>query len=315
MKQLASLYYLFYILSGGFRHYSYEYLFFVTNSSEEVSRLVETIHFTEYLLLILTLLLFVFPLQKILTAVFIGLTFSLDFYFQNWIRFESSFILVHSIPLFFFLHMLIKTEGNKNLLRKAATLFIAVGYVSSGFAKAFSGWWSPENLVIKEYFFQFNETLQVPILFSNYISELGSDTVWKLLDYLVLAFEFSFLLLFLTNTKKSKTVLFSLAVVFHLIVFCFLGISQFFMHPLAYLLCHKIRVYPINQQLLYYTKGAILLALFFLFIQNDFIIQFFQNSLSLSQYLYYELSLLVLTSSIWFAFLFKGFNFGGNENK
>lgn len=315
MKQLVSLYYLFYILSGGFRHYSYEYLFFITNSNEQVSRLVETIHFTEYLLLLLTATLFVFPLQRILTAVFIGLTFSLDFYFQNWIRFESSFILVHSIPLFFLLHTLIKTNANKNLLRKGATLFIAVGYVFSGFAKAFSGWWSPENLAIKKYFLQFNETFQVPTLVGNYSSELGSDTVWKLLDYLVLGFEFSFLLLFLTTTKKTKKVLFSLAVVFHLMVFCFFGIAQFFMYPIAYLLCFKIRFYPINQQLLYYTKGAILLALLFLFIQNDFIIQFFQNSLSLNQYLYYELSLLVITSSIWFAFLFKGFNFGGNENK
>jgi hypothetical protein len=229
------------------------------------------------------------------------------------VRFESSFILVHFAPLFF-LSPFLKTKNNRSLIRKIATLFIAVGFVSSFFAKAFSGWLSPDSLAIKSYFLEFYNSFNVPIIFGNQIIKISNDYVWKLFDYAALIFELSLLLLFFTNSIRLKKILFSLAVVFHICVYAFFGIGQFFLYPVLYLFCFKFQLHEKSNKRLEYFKGAILVALIFLFIQNNFLVQFFQNSLSLGQYLYFELGLLMITSGIWFSSLVQGFNFRGNEN-
>lgn len=313
MKKLAALYYLFYILSGGFRHFSYEFLFFEEQPITKEIWEFNLLHFAEYILLILASILFITSLNKVLTGLFFGLLLILDFYFQNWIRFESSFILMHFIPLFFLVFSFYKTGKQRNFVREAITLFVAVGYVSSFFAKAFSGWLSLENLVIKSYFLDFYNSFNIPILLGETLMKIENYAFWKSLDYTVLLFELSFLALFFSRSIRLKKILFILAVLFHILVYFFFGIGQFFLYPLVYLMCLPLSKFTLSDKAYTYFKCIVLIALFGLFLYNGFMVRFFQNSLSYFQYLYFEFSLLITTVGIFIFNILKGFKIENHE--
>src|SRR5688572_23659358 len=135
MKWFIGAFYLFYILSGGFRHYSFDFVFFTTVLGETTSAPLWVI-VSELTLMILAFLSILFPFQKYLHLAFFLLLFALDLFFQNMMSFMSCFVLPHAFPLFLFLFLHFRQKDRqRQLVLYSAMLFVAVGYLSSLISK------------------------------------------------------------------------------------------------------------------------------------------------------------------------------------
>ena len=305
MGNPISLYYLFYILSGGFRHFSFEYLFFTSTKNNISKDLFQVFEFGEYALFGLAFVLTIEPLQKSLNFLFFAGLLIFDFYFQNWIRFESSYILMHFFPLFIALCLQFnKLEKHKLRLKKAMLLFVSVGFVSSFTSKLISGWGNTQNMVLKNYFVEFYQGFSIPIFFGEFLIQIQNSLFWKSLDYVTLLFEGFFIVLFFTSSEKIVKWLFSIAVLFHVLVYVGLGIAQFYIYPLFYLFYFVVgKEYDFGNKfwkLIFVITSSLLL----LFICSGFNIQFFNLLLSINQYVYIEFIYLLITSLLWFTFIY-----------
>src|SRR5690606_22797086 len=104
MQIIRAIFYILFIINGGFRHFGFEYSFFskiyLNNYSSDLYLLITRGEVFVFILVILTL---IFNRIKWLDLVIFIILFILDAYFQNFIKFESSIILVHFVPLLFFL--------------------------------------------------------------------------------------------------------------------------------------------------------------------------------------------------------------------
>lgn len=304
MRPIISLYYLFYILSGGFRHFSFEYLFFTSTTNNISRELFQVFELGEYALFGLAFILTIRPLQKSLNFLFFVGLLIFDLYFQNWIRFESSYILIHFFPLFIALcFQLNKLEKQKLMLKKAMVLFVSVGFVSSFTSKLISGWGNTQNLVLKNYFTEFYQGFSIPIFFGEFLIKIQSGLFWKSLDYVTLLFEGLFIVLFFTSSEKIVKGLFSAAVLFHLLVYVGLGIAQFYIYPLFYLFYFTVgKEYGFGNNLRK-VIFIIFISLLLLFIYSGLNIQFFNLLLSINQYVYVEFIYLLITTLLWFTFI------------
>src|SRR5690606_21895352 len=144
-----------------------------------------------FILVILTL---IFNRIKWLDLVIFIILFILDAYFQNFIKFESSIILVHFVPLLFFLSSKIKDNKKTAYI---ILLFLSVGFSSSALSKILSGWLNWNDIVIYSYVVEFNKGYNLPSILGNILIDLHLPFYfWKMCDYITVFFQFSFLLLF-----------------------------------------------------------------------------------------------------------------------
>lgn len=118
MRFFVFIYYLFYVLSGGFRHYSFDFIFSSTLEGALLLKTPAVVSVAEIALMITAFTALFFPFKKQIHLIFFALLFVMDLYFQNEVKFMSCFILPHFFPLFFFLFLHFK----ENLQQRALVL-------------------------------------------------------------------------------------------------------------------------------------------------------------------------------------------------
>lgn len=233
MQIIKATFYILFIIQGGFRHFGFEYSFYsdiyLNNYDPNIYSSITLIETTLYILAILAL---IFNKIKWMDLLIFILLFILDIYFQNFVKFESSIILVHFTPLLFFLSYQLK---EKKKTAYVALLFLSVGFSSSGLLKILSGWLSLNDIVIYSYIVEFNNGYELPSLLGNSLINMELPFYfWKICDYMVVIFQMSYLLLFF-NIKWFKFLL-PLSAIFHILILLTLGITVFYPYMIVYLL-------------------------------------------------------------------------------
>ncbi len=292
MRLFVYAYYLFYVLSGGFRHYSFDFIFFKSISGQRVLTTPPIIFVVELLLMILALITLLLPLKKYVHLIFFLIIFLMDLFFQNQTSFMSCFILPHLFPLFFYLFLHFeKGEEQRNLILYAGMLMVAVGYISSFTSKMYSMWFNWSDMVIYSYILEFYNGFQVPSLISSALVSIKNQFFWKLADYSVLVFQFSFLLVFFQ--KKYFYYLTLFAVLFHLGILVSLGIGVvFYLYILFYafiLFASTNQLYSflnINNRKIALIVFGVVATLFILLISSSFDVRFFNRLLPVSFFTY-----------------------------
>ncbi len=231
MKQIIQLYLLLYVLFGGFRHIQFEHAFFSMLHQEHP---FPFIRYAAIILYLLALSYLIFGKNMILFIFYLLLLFT-DFYIQNWVKFESSVILIHQIPLIAFLFLNEQKRFlDESVGRYILLLFLSVGFVSSGFAKAMSGWFDPHFLYLKSDIHVFQSLFKIPVYWKeSSLNELPFE-FWKMLDYIVVLFQLSFIQFFF-NLHVLKWRFLGL-IIFHVSISLLLGIHVFFSFFLVYFL-------------------------------------------------------------------------------
>ena len=270
MKVYVYLYYLFYILSGGYWHYSFSHWYYSNINDSTFINLELLFNRVEVVLFLLAFAILFKPLIANLHLLFFFILLALDIYFQNFIKFESSLILTNFIPLFFYFLTSKKYSQYDNEITYGAILFIAVGFITSCFRKVNSGWLNYNDTVIYSYILQFNKGYCFNTLIGNKILNSVNFRFWKILDYIVLLFEISFIVTFIKNNYFLLLSIFSVS--FHIVILITLNINVFYPYIILYAiildkLCLKKHV---HEFLIIKTTVEILIyILFSLFIINS----------------------------------------------
>ncbi len=289
MKVYVYLYYLFYILSGGYWHYSFSHWYYSNINDSTFINLELLFNRVEVVLFLLAFAILFKPLIANLHLLFFFILLALDIYFQNFIKFESSLILTNFIPLFFYFLTSKKYSQYDNEITYGAILFIAVGFITSCFRKVNSGWLNYNDTVIYSYILQFNKGYCFNTLIGNKILNSVNFRFWKILDYIVLLFEISFIVTFIKNNYFLLLSIFSVS--FHIVILITLNINVFYPYIILYAiildkLCLKKHV---HEFLIIKTTVEILIyILFSLFIINSFDIHFFNRLLPVKFYYYID---------------------------
>lgn len=232
MKTIIILYYIFYILSGGFRHFGIDFVFWNNLGNHQLNEIPNVLIFIDsFLLLYSFFIAFRFP-SKFHHLIFGSLLFCVDLFFQNKVSFISSLILPHLFP--FFVYFYLRYEGSEKLklIGYIGILLVSVGYLTSFYAKYLSGWGNWDHLVLRGFIFEFNEAYSIPTLLGEQILVVKNHFFWKALDWMVLFFQGTFIIVFL---KKSTFHILSIfSVVFHFGVILTLGIGVFYIYILFY---------------------------------------------------------------------------------
>lgn len=282
MKIIIYLYYLFYIICGGYWHY-FSLFFFQSNISNNVSLIIQV---TETLIMLLAFVILIRPLSNTLHLCFFITNLLLDVYFFNCIKFESSLILTHFMPLFFFLLTDKKLRAYSDSLIYSMMLFVSVGFISSGVSKINSGWINSSNLVIYNYIKQFNYGYGFDTLMGKYLLKHIQPTLWKISDYLILLFEFSFCLVFIR--KNYFVTISKFAVAFHILVFFTMWLGAFYPFILCYtLIINKLNGYykSENESKIYILISHIVCLLFII---NELNVNFMYSYFNTSTYSHIE---------------------------
>ncbi len=293
MRFFIYIYYLFYLLSGGFRHYYFDYMFFSTLKGEPTFATPLIIPVGEITLMALAIGVLLFPLKKFLHLLFFLGLFVFDMYFQNQVNFMSCFTLPHVFPLFFFLFLHYqKNEKATDLVTFAAMLAVAVGYLASFTSKINSAWYNWSDPIIYSYILEFYNGFQVPSLTSAWLVNIKSLFFWKLLDYSVLMIQASFILVFLK--KKSFYPITVFAVIFHIGILLTLGIGVvFFLYTLFYaftifMSVNKPDALSSIDKPFRLGIYALLAVFFILFVTSNGDVRAFNRLLPVSTYIYIE---------------------------
>lgn len=291
MRIFVYLYYLFFILSGGFWHYSFCFWYYLnTNVQSTSSRYLEWFfNKIEITLFLVAFVLLFKPLQPKFHLLFFILLFTLDIYFQNYIKYESSIILTNFTPLLFYFFVSEKFTKYHNEITYGAILFIAVGFLSSFYRKVDSGWLNWSDTVICNYILQFNNGAELKGVLSIYLLKINSHFFWKFADYLTLLFQCSFVLLFFN--KKYFLILSIAAVCFHILILVALNIGVFYPYMLVYsfIIGQLNGKFSIKQYyILVFTFRFLFVSLLILFGFNSFDIHFFYKLLPSNVYLKIE---------------------------
>lgn len=260
MRIIIYLYYLCYIICGGYWHYQFSLVFYKNNIGSDILLATQV---TEAILMLLAFAILFKPLHPILHLYFFVAHLLLDIYFLNYVKFESSNILTQFIPLFFFLLSNKKFVDYTSNITYGLMLFISIGFISSGISKINSGWINPNDLVIHSYVLQFNNGFGFDTLLGKPLLSHIHLLLWKILDYATLILELSFGLVFI---KKNSFVIISfLAVVFHIMIFFTLRLGAFY----PFILCYALVVKQLNSKskevgnsVLYPILASVLLLLF-----------------------------------------------------
>lgn len=293
MRFFIHLFYLFYVLSGGFRHYAFNLIFAQTVSGTDFPVVAMAVPFIEQFCMVLVFGILLFPLQKQLHLLLFCVLFVLDVFFQNAVGFTSCFILPHFFPLFFFLLLHFKNDvARSDLVRTAAILFVSVGFLTSFSSKMESGWYRWSDPVIYSYIVEFYDGYQIPSLASGLLLNIKSHLFWKLADYSVLLFQGAFLLVFIR--KNFFYPLTMIAVLFHIGIVTTLGIGVvFYLYILFYALIFFVsgRSSTISvlsvEKFKIYTR-VVSLVLFTLFAFSRFDVHYFSQILSTTVFTYID---------------------------
>lgn len=293
MRFFIYAYYLLYVLSGGFRHYYFDYMFFNTLNSEPTFATPFIIPVGEVVMMLSAIVVLLLPHKKYLHLLFFLLVFVFDLYFQNQVNFMSCFTLPHVFPLFFFLFLHYqKKEKAYKLIAYAAMLTVAVGYLASFTSKVHSAWYNWSDPIIYSYILEFYSGFQVPSLLSGWLVSIKSLFFWKLLDYSVLVIQGSFILVFLK--KKYFYIITPLAVLFHMGILVSLGIGVvFFLYILFYaftifMSANKPEALSNYDKALRIVVYAIVVAFLILFGVSKGDVRIFNSILPVSAYIYAE---------------------------
>jgi hypothetical protein len=279
MKLIIRLYYLFYLIVGGYRQYAYEYEFInsVQNGLDLNIHFQFSLVWAEMVLFALAFALLIFPAYRLAHLLFGLILFFLDLYFQNFIKFESSIILTHLFPLFVFL--ILRFSEKTNEIKLTAIYIVSIGYCTSFLQKILSGWLLTDDLVIYGYIQEFSKGYGIKGLFTDSILQISSRWFWKLTDYIILLFQLSFSLNFIT-TKFVHHILLT-AALFHLLILLFLDIGVFFPYVLFYGLIltasipNSIKVSTPKSSVFFFTVGISTFVFYFLGIVKS--VHFFFN--------------------------------------
>lgn len=237
MRIIIYLYYLCYIICGGYWHYQFSLVFYKNNIGSDILLATQV---TEAILMLLAFAILFKPLHPVLHLYFFVAHLLLDIYFLNHVKFESSNILTQFIPLFFFLLSNKRFANYASNITYSLMLFISVGFISSGISKVNSGWLNPNDLVIHSYVLQFNNGFGFDTLLGKPLLSHVNLLFWKILDYATLILELSFGLVFI---KKNSFVIISfLAVAFHIMVFLTLRLGAFY----PFILCYAFIIKQLN---------------------------------------------------------------------
>jgi hypothetical protein len=286
MKAYVYLYYLIYILSGGYWHYSFSYWYYSNISVSTFNNNMEWLfHKAEVVLFLLAFAILFKPLFANLHLLFFFILFVLDMYFQNFIKFESSLILTNFIPLLFYFLTNKKFSHYLNEITYGAILFISVGFITSCFRKVNSGWLNYNDTAIYSYILQFNKGYCFNTLIGNEILNSVNFRFWKILDYIVLLFEISFIVTFIKNNYFLLLSVFS--VCFHIVILITLNINVFYPYIILYtIILDKLYFKKHLHEFLIIEKivEILIYVLFSLFVIYSFDIHFFNRLLPVKFY-------------------------------
>lgn len=232
MKAVARLYYALYLLSGGYRHFSFEYLFFGRLTGHVDDRLWLALTVSEWICFGLAVVLLVYPLHKKIHLLFFSILFVSDCFFQNFVKFESSVILTHLFPLFVFLYLHYSQKTKE--IDYSAILLVSVGYLTSFLSKTLSGWWMPGEAVVYGYVLEFTDGYHIGGYLSDGALRIHDYRFWKAVDYVVLLFQAGFVINFFRTAYIRYQLL--LAALFHLGILFLFGIGVFYPYLLFYAL-------------------------------------------------------------------------------
>jgi hypothetical protein len=284
MKIIIKLYFLCYVVSGGFRHIAFETAFFSFLNG------IESPDWLQYLALILqitSILYLISPKKELILFFYLTLLFS-DVYVQNFVKFESSVILLHQFPLIAYLFFHRNLFGlDESKLRYALLLMISVGYLSSGISKWASGWLDFTKLSIVPHLQKIQYYFQVPVLITLKQVDWIPFWLWKTLDIVVVLFQLSFGMFF-WSLRGLKLRLWAL-LFFHLGISFFMGIHVFYFYPLIYallLFSWELENADMYLDRIFRVLGWLLLVHFIYFPLDTNIIM---KRLPISFYMYYDL--------------------------
>ena len=284
MRIVICLYYLFYILSGGFRHFGMDFLFFNSISGNFVEEVPFVIVFFETALVAYSFCILIFPLSKMNHLVFGFVLLGLDLVFQNKVSFISSFILPHVFPFFFY--FLLKFRNNKELLDKTvyiSILLVATGYLTSCYSKIHTGWYNWNDLVVYGYILEFNKGFDIPTILGQTALKINSQLFWKCIDWSVIVFQFSYVIVFFKRKAFYPLTLFS--IVFHVGILVALGIGVFYIYVLFYVMIYACSIEQSTRKEYFNTRSIRIAVhvtaglLFMLYLYSKLNPQFFNHLL------------------------------------
>lgn len=314
MKTIIYIYYILFIVSGGFRHYDMDFSFWKTIQEGEYIAIPLFLNVTQIAVVFFSFLLLLFPLVKEFHLLFGLILFAIDCYFQNNVSFISSQILPNLFPFFFYAYLRYSTKSEKvNGIIHIAIYFIVVGYFTAFCLKMRNGWLNFDNAVIEDYIEKFNNSFMVPTILGQEILSVKSHIFWKLTDYLILLYQGSFIFVF--YKKNIFHVLSFFSVLFHILILLLLGISVFYVYILFYAFIYAlINIYQasgVKSESFILEKYIdrfwmfLFIVLFSLFALGKFDAHFFNNLLSYKLWVYSEYIYNFICILIWFYFYQK----------
>lgn len=232
MRVVFALYYLLYILAGGFRHFSVDYIFWgnlYNGTNPDVPLIIRIL---EIGLITYAFFHLFFDLKKYHHLFFGLILFVGDIFFQNKVSYVSSLILPHIMPFFFFSYLNINNIESKKLLAYFSMLLISAGYLTAFYAKFSTNWYEWNSLVLYNYIHEFNSFFKIPTLLGDSFLDINSHLFWKFMDWSVLIYQLSFILVFIN--RSFFHILSLLSILFHLGILFTLGIGVFYMYIVFY---------------------------------------------------------------------------------
>lgn len=302
---LIRIYFLFPLLFGTYRSYLYELklvdVLYDINHYNLIYIIVYCIIFAIY---IFNFLILIKPAIPVTYLLFFSLQFILDFFFQNFIKYQTSVSLTNLFPLFCWLIL-----TYKNFKPLYIQYIVSIGFVGSAVAKMTSGWLDPNASASFYHIKQFYTGYGFDFIgITDKLLSIRSLFFWKLVDYLIVAFEASFLIIFFKRTYYKWLVL--NAVILHVLILLFMNIPLFFPFILVYCLSlmnfKKIQVHSMEKRTIPIKYVVILTLIYCALLLNIDLSSYSLLNLTdnLFCYSYYE-TIFYVISCIMFIFIFK----------
>jgi len=320
LKYLIYIFYGSIVLTGGIRNYSEELSLHEACLNLNISPIVKDfLIIFEYSLHFLALFILVFPFKKWFHFAFGTITFLVDLFFQNFVFIEKYIILVNFFPFILFVFLYYNSNKEK-LFGTQVTIIklVAIGYITAFLGKVAGGWLITNEPVVYSYILmgkiEMTKGFEVPTIinwFNRIYIYIDSLFFHKMVDYIVLIFQFSAILLF---WKPNYFKWFSVfAVIFHLCIMLLFGGYLFYTYILLYtlIIMNTERLISIRNNTIEKTGVRLVVFIYFCgFVYNDFD-RFYLNE---NNYVYiYTGPLLTLLSALifimyWYNRFFKSNN-------
>lgn len=230
MRFWIVLYYLLFLLNGGYRNFPFEYEAIGSTSGFFYNDTVYLIILiAQIFLLFLVALTVVFIENKWLHLSVFMTILALDLYFHNGVKYENSIILTNLVPGFVFLIAHLK---NRHTTRELLVGYLCIGYTISAIGKIQGGWLNSSDLVVYQYYLNFNELAPNTLLPFNFVQATFHPVLWKSFDYITILYQLdAILLLFYRNLLKYFLLL---ATIFHIVILIVIQIPIFYTYIIFY---------------------------------------------------------------------------------